>query len=326
VVLTFTVVAGIIFAWMNFKRGLTGLASVELIVACISLWLWLHVKKTQSVAYFKRLIMIYILVFYSIMMFTFTVDGVSITIFIWALSIPLISYLLLGTYLGFVLTAFFYVLTAWLFFAGFTAHPIMIEKVAYANIIICALLFWGISHSYQYANQLAQEKLQRMAVSDHLTGLYNRTVINEMFESHVEQATENNEKVSLVLFDLDGFKDINDRFGHDVGDRALIQFAQVLQQTKAGRGVYFRVGGEEFAGIYSTQSELDVLLIVESIRGETERIALDHPPSKNIITVSAGVVIEKPEQAKLNQMMSIADRRMYMGKKQGRNVVVHSDQ
>ena len=149
VVLTFTAIAGIGFAWINYFRGLINLAAIELLVAAISACFWIGVKNTESVVFFKRLALVYFTLFFSVMMYAISLNGVSITIFAWVLVIPLISYLLLGVKLGFIFTATFYSIASVLFFAGYTDHPVMVEKVAYANMIVCALLFWRVSHSYE---------------------------------------------------------------------------------------------------------------------------------------------------------------------------------
>ena len=95
----------------------------------------------------------------------------------------------------------------------------MLENVSYANIIICALVFWAISHSYEHSNRYAKDKLNQMAVYDHLTGLYNRSMISRLFKQATEKADSNLlQNISLISFDLDHFKQINDQFGHAIGD------------------------------------------------------------------------------------------------------------
>jgi diguanylate cyclase (GGDEF)-like protein len=323
VILAFTSVAGTGFALINSYRGQIDLAVVEFIVAAISFWLLINLNKTESIAQFKRLALIYVLVFFSIMMFAISREGVSITIFAWVLVIPLASYLLLGVKSGFIITAVYYSIATILFFGGFTGHPVLEEKVAYANIIVCALLFWGVSHSYENTSQKVKKKLRKLAVSDHLTGLYNRTMMNQLFAMTVSQAKQNNDKVSLVLFDLDSFKSINDQFGHDIGDQVLINFARIIQRAVAEIGYAFRIGGEEFAIIFSSDSDLVVLSLAENVRRSTEKLTINGVSAELSISVSAGVVTAYPDAADLNDLMMTADRRMYHGKNQGRNVVIH---
>lgn len=323
VILSFTVVSGFGFAGLNYFRGQYFLASIELTIAIISIGLLFYVKQINSLVHFKRLTLIYISVFFTIMMFAFSSEGVSISIFAWVLVIPLLSYLLLGVKSGFILTAVYYGITAVLFFSGFTSHPVLVDKVAYANMVVCALLFWGVSHSYEHTSESAKQMLKHLAISDHLTGLYNRTTLNHLFDKTVKLAEKNQEKLSLVLFDLDGFKSINDEFGHDTGDQVLIQFANILQQAVVDNGFAFRIGGEEFAVIFSAKSDLLILSLAENVRRDTEKIIITATQSNKSISVSAGVDTATPKEAVLSEMMKTADRRMYHGKNQGRNVVVH---
>ena len=162
-----------------------------------------------------------------------------------------------------------------------------------------------------------------MAVSDYLTGLCNRTNMKQVFDKTVERAEQNTDIVCMLLFDLDSFKSINDQFGHDTGDQVLIKFARILQTAVSGKGVAFRIGGEEFAAIISAQSDLIILSLAENVRRATEKIIINEVPSDMNVSVSVGVATATPEKAVLNELMLTADRRMYQGKRQGRNVVIH---
>lgn len=323
VILAFTAVAGVGFAVINYSRGQHTLASIELIAAVSSFVLLFYVNKTTRIENFIKLTLIYVTIFFSIMMFALASEGVSITIFAWVLIIPLVSYLLLGLRIGFYITALFYTISTYIFITGFTSHPIMQESVAYANLFVCALLFWAVSHSYELSNKTAKKQLRKMANSDHLTGLFNRTTLNQLFKETVNQANNKHESVSWVLFDLDGFKNINDEFGHEAGDHVLIQFAQIIQHAVYDKGYAFRIGGEEFAVLFSAESDLMVLSLAENVRRNTEKIIIQNNPEDKKVSVSAGVVTERPHNAELNTMMKVADRRMYHGKSQGRNVVIH---
>ena len=85
----------------------------------------------------------------------------------------------------------------------------------------------------------------------------------------------------------------------------------------------FRIGGEEFAVIFSAHSDLIILSLAENIRRETEKIIINEASSEILVSVSAGVATSLPDRAVFNELMETADRRMYHGKNQGRNVVIH---
>lgn len=323
VILIFTSVFGILFAVINQIRGQALLASIEFIVALISFWLLIKVINNQTQRNFKRLTLIYVIVFFSIMMLAFSTKGVSITIFSWSLVIPLASYLLLGVKLGFVVTAIYYVMTSWLFFSDFSGHEVMQEKVAYANFIICALLFWGISHSYERANRNAKRKLRKLAIYDHLTGLYNRSMMYEYFDQIIEESRFNEQNhLAVMLFDLDKFKSINDMYGHAAGDEVLVQFAQIIKQHTTKQVMSFRLGGEEFAVFAVVKEESEVIQLAEKIRAATENITVKGAFDAGTISVSAGIDVTSPNHADLSMMLQHADKSLYGAKAEGRNKVV----
>lgn len=323
VVLIFTILGGFGFAVLNYFRDQFTLAITELCAATLSFIFLLYVNKITSIAVFKKTVFIHVMFFFSLMMFIISSDGVSITVLAWVLVIPLLSYLLLGLKLGFYITALFYCFSAVIVFNKFNVYQVMTEPVAYANLILCALVFWGVSHGYEHANQEAKYKLKQAAILDPLTKLYNRTALQPMFDSTIDKAVHKQEAISLVLFDLDNFKSINDEFGHEAGDQVLIQFAKIVQSAIKDKGYAFRIGGEEFAAIFSAQSDLMVLSLAENIRRDTEKIIIPDNLSEKTFSVSAGVVTQQPQEATLNELMITADRRMYHGKNQGRNVVIH---
>ena len=89
-------------------------------------------------------------------------------------------------------------------------------------------------------------KLQELAIKDQLTGLYNRTFLNEIIEREVARSDRNMEQMSFMMIDLDYFKQINDTFGHLTGDKILIEAANLIKKTMRGSDLLFRFGGDEF--------------------------------------------------------------------------------
>lgn len=323
--LVFTIIAGLVFAFLNLQRDLETLAITELAVVLVAIWLLFLVNKTKGREKFNRLALSYLIIFLSIMMFAFSIEGVSITIFVWALGIPLVSYLLLGLKPGFIMTAVFYSLTAYLFFSGFHGNPVMVDSVAYANFIVCALVFWGISHSYEHSNRYAKDKLNQMAVFDHLTGLYNRSMISRLFDQAVEHSASDQQEISLVSFDLDRFKKINDQFGHAIGDEVLKRFSTMVLQQIPDDCSAFRLGGEEFLILLPKASKSVATSLAEKIRLATKNIIISGLPKDFFVSVSSGVITGSVHVAKLNSMLKIADRRLYQAKQQGRNIVINQD-
>lgn len=165
----------------------------------------------------------------------------------------------------------------------------------------------------------AQEKLQRIAHFDILTELPNRTQMNERLHQLLEQATRDNLLLALVFLDLDGFKQLNDRFGLALGDRILVMVAQRLKQVARSTDVVARLGGDEFALVLCGLPNMD----------EIERVAdrilslMAAPFSidgKNYdLSASLGITVFPFDSADTATLLRHADQAMYQAKQTGRN-------
>ena len=319
--LRLTILAGSIFIFLNFKRGLYVFATFELIIIFISIGLYYIVKNTLNQKLIEQVSLAYTLIFFSSMMVAFVTKGISQSMFIWAFTIPMISYLLLGIRNGFIITTIFYILSTILLFQNYNIQNV--EPITFANVFVAAIGFWGLSHTYEKANFLTKQKLNKMAIYDKLTGLHNRTMLSQIFSKAVSQAQLEKQQISFISFDLDLFKDINDQFGHIVGDEVLKEFSKTLSQNLPGKAAAFRLGGEEFAVIFPCDSLNQAKDLAESLRLKTEKISIIHDNKTVQITVSAGVVINNPEDVNLTNMLKVSDKRLYQAKRDGRNKVVY---
>ncbi len=167
--------------------------------------------------------------------------------------------------------------------------------------------------------------LERMAVTDHLTGLYNRRYGFEVLQREVEQSLRYNHPLSILLLDLDCFKEINDTYGHLAGDAALVELAQVLLQTVRRVDTVVRFGGEEFLVITPHTQLEEAVMVGERIRqavGEQE-VTVDGQILR--LTVSIGVASltggngSREGRAVMRQMLVEADNNLYAAKTSGRN-------
>ncbi len=164
-----------------------------------------------------------------------------------------------------------------------------------------------------------QRHLEHIATIDALTGLRNRRWLDEMFPRQLERATRTNQPASLLLIDVDYFKDINDTHGHDVGDAVLRRLADQLAANVRPQDMVARYGGEEFAvflpgvDVQSARSMAERLRkIIDSPRADVgDEIA---PPA----TVSIGVA-SRLEHDTLGELLRRADQSLYRAKQAGRN-------
>lgn len=154
------------------------------------------------------------------------------------------------------------------------------------------------------------------ASTDPLTGLLNR----RSFEEAAEALLASDNTPSLVMFDLDHFKRLNDTFGHQAGDRALRLFARVLERGIKRDDLACRLGGEEFVVLLRDCTSVDAVRVVDRIRDGLERALSEAtvPP----FTFSAGIASVPEHCANLEKLLHLADAALYSAKRQGRNRTV----
>jgi diguanylate cyclase (GGDEF)-like protein len=171
---------------------------------------------------------------------------------------------------------------------------------------------------FAITNTDASARLLSLATSDPLTGLLNHRAFQERVESEVSRARRYGRPLSVMLMDLDHFKTINDAYGHQAGDAALMQAARLLEAGARAGDVLARIGGDEFAMLLPETSAQDVLPIAERWSAEF-RVA---PVGVAVeLTMSAGVCdLEHANGSK--ELLRLADTALYWAKAHGRNSVV----
>ncbi len=164
------------------------------------------------------------------------------------------------------------------------------------------------------------KQLKRQATTDFLTGLGNRRSLTEQVPALQAQAARTREPLSLILFDLDNFKKINDEYGHEVGDNVLMVVGEVVKDQIRPYDLAARIGGEEFCLILPRTDGASALNIAERLRLAFQSSYVEPLPHGRI-TCSFGVV-EAQQSERLQQVLSRADTALYQAKNAGRNTVV----
>ncbi len=159
---------------------------------------------------------------------------------------------------------------------------------------------------------------RKAATTDHLTGLFNRRAFLECAHKMAAQQGAHGGPVTLLMFDLDKFKSINDRFGHGVGDSALRVFAQVALSSMRATDVIGRLGGEEFAAIIPEETE-GALMVVERLRTAFQDAGVMIDGHEIGATVSIGVATSYATAPDLDALILRADAALYRAKSGGRN-------
>ncbi|MEW6991512.1 GGDEF domain-containing protein [Colwelliaceae bacterium 6441] len=160
-----------------------------------------------------------------------------------------------------------------------------------------------------------QQKLQKLAVTDPLTGAYNRNKMNQIVSGELNRASRYKHTFGLLMIDIDHFKNVNDSFGHDIGDKVLKTVASLLSSTIRDNDILIRWGGEEFIVIALEFKESNLETFCEKLRKVIEQETFATVGS---ITISIGATLFKEHDTQ-DTMLKRADKALYHVKAQGRN-------
>lgn len=170
--------------------------------------------------------------------------------------------------------------------------------------------------------EAAHKHLADMATHDELTRLYNRRYLSDALETEMNRARRYNQPLTVCLFDLDRFKDLNDRFGHDAGDAVLVSVAESLHQTVRSPDVAGRYGGEEFLVLLINTELGEAVHFGDRLRKEIGQKRFRFATESNIqITCSIGLAEYRPDLESAAELIHRADMSMYEAKEKGRNQV-----
>lgn len=321
--LVLTLVAGIMFCFLNVRHGLYALAMVELAMAGYSAALLLIIRNTR---YLERWILSFILPFFSAMMFAMYTPRATDSVFAWALLIPILSHLLLGRRMGFRVALFFMLVSVLIFFDKNYDDPELMQAIPIANLTLLSLTIFTLSHAYEVSRERTEQTLYRMANTDFLTGLANRTRFRDIFEREKRRAERNRSPLAVLLLDLDFFKAINDEHGHDVGDSALVYVAQMLVRRLRTTDLICRLGGEEFGIILTETDSRKAMMVAEELRASLARSPMPAEDTEITMTMSIGIAELGADGETLRELLAAADRLLYQAKADGRNrIAVRGD-
>lgn len=159
--------------------------------------------------------------------------------------------------------------------------------------------------------------LKEQAITDTLTGLYNRSLLQYSLEHAIQQSHRTSTPITLLMLDIDHFKKINDEYGHEVGDSVLKSLGELLQNFFRGSDTVFRIGGEEFLVLIYDTDEFYAMNIAEKFRINIEQLSLI---PEHTVTVSIGIAEIQPNLG-WKEWMKLCDDKLYCAKSNGRNQV-----
>lgn len=156
---------------------------------------------------------------------------------------------------------------------------------------------------------------------DNLTGLYNRTYFDEMYDQLISSAKRYNTDMSILFLDIDDFKDVNDGYGHFAGDFALQEVARIIAQCKRESDVAARYGGEEFVLLMPHTSNVDACILAERIRKEIEMTEMVFNGISFNLTISGGMASFPLNSMEPKDLLFMADSAVYLAKGSGKNTI-----
>ncbi|MFZ6656739.1 sensor domain-containing diguanylate cyclase [Undibacterium sp. TJN19] len=170
--------------------------------------------------------------------------------------------------------------------------------------------------------KVMERELQRLATTDSLTGIANRRAFLEHAEHIFKSCQRYQTNMTLLMLDLDYFKSINDKYGHQSGDQALIRFAETVKVELRDSDLFGRLGGEEFCILLQQATRAESMLVAERIRTSIQAILLTSTTGEPFsLTVSIGIATYRTEDDRLGRMLERSDKALYQAKSNGRNQV-----
>ncbi len=180
--------------------------------------------------------------------------------------------------------------------------------------LLCSLI-------YPLKNSLMYQIALKSAYRDPLTGLNNRTSMEKNLPREIDLAKRYGHSMALLMMDLDGFKEINDEFGHDVGDQVLRGVAEAIRQVVRNTDLVFRYGGDEFVGGLSQTDIHGAIDVSERIRSSIENLDLSAFGVNGRVRVSIGITLVRHGDNFLSTFKR-ADKAMYQAKLNGKNQII----
>jgi diguanylate cyclase (GGDEF)-like protein/PAS domain S-box-containing protein len=188
-------------------------------------------------------------------------------------------------------------------------------------------LVWSIVEQKNANEKIRQlnAKLEHLAMMDELTDLPNRRAFFLQGAKEINRAQRHETPLSLLMMDLDDFKNINDTYGHDAGDLALRRFSQILSNNIREIDTAARIGGEEFSLLLPDTEKMGAIKLAERLRSAVEQESFQFQGKIMSLTVSIGVASCSKKLTSLDAIIKQADNCLYQAKHQGRNRVVYLD-
>ncbi len=172
------------------------------------------------------------------------------------------------------------------------------------------------------ASKTKEKKLLSLVYNDELTNLFNRRYLKEVIPGYLTQAEKEGFLIACYMIDMDYFKDINDTYGHDIGDKALIHFSKILSENVKGQGIAIRYAGDEFVLILSKVEQQKVMEIGTNIIKNVKEFPLKFDGNELTLACSIGISMFPRDSKEWEALFKRADEALYTAKRQGKGRVI----
>lgn len=313
------------FGVNSMLHGFTRLGLTLFLAAFLLLLAFLILKYTYNQTLVACMISS---MFFLLMVYLVSTGGVDNTGPLWIYFLPMVYMFLLGFKRGIFYISIFIITLLFILFSGnesllYTSYSLTFKVRLLLTFLVVTLL----AGAYEYSRKVTFEQIEKLSEElkvfsqrDYLTKVYNRRGMHNALICCNDLHKKQNKAFSLLLCDIDFFKQVNDTYGHDVGDDILKRVALEIHNTIREEDIIARWGGEEFLILLPQCGLRDAYNIAEKIRKKIESISFEHISEDLRITVSIGLSQHVKEKS-VSQTIQEADKQMYQAKEDGRNIV-----
>ncbi|MCG7495563.1 GGDEF domain-containing protein [Vibrio sp. Of7-15] len=238
---------------------------------------------------------------------------------IWFCLIPLLSYYLLkqkhAQTISLIMGALLILTDTYSFQIG------ILDLAGYINNLFLFVVILAISQAYTENQKAAKKQVYHLLETDFLTNMANRRGLLRYFQQYSSQASTNSRIGAILLIDIDHFKQVNDRYGHEMGDKVLVHISTILKKHTESPNIITRLGGEEFCLLAPQLTLEQAVILSERIREDVEQTSLCLDNDITSMTISIGVSLFVPNN--FSESYNACDNLLYQAKESGRNKVCY---
>ncbi|MDC8831786.1 GGDEF domain-containing protein [Alteromonas gilva] len=308
----------------DYPLGSVLLGSAFLFAVCKGL---LHHSKLRYSHIITPVLLVICLM--SLMIFLIIGGGVANTGPLWIFVLPPVAMFFAGVVFGVVtMVVFTLICCVIMFYPGeallMTSYPHEFKVRLLLSFATVTFLSAFYEHSRQTSFRIIRdisEKFEKQALNDPLTDLPNRRGVQQFIDFEIGRAKRQSEELSIILCDIDRFKQVNDKYGHDAGDIALQHVASLFKSSIRHQDAVSRWGGEEFLFVLPGTKESDAEHLADKIRQSLADTPVQLKNEQLTITASFGVA-QLNLSVGLDKALSLSDKALYRAKENGRNQVV----